>query len=55
MMKAVRSLWKYKANLLPALLLVLMAFLYGCQCEGGIGTVAGGSQPKSVAVQPGSK
>ena len=53
-MKVLRSLFINKNMILPALCIVALGFLYGCQCEGGIGTSAKNSSPgDTIVVAPG--
>ena len=50
----VMSLFKNKNALFPALCIVALGFLYGCQCEGGIGTSARDAGPgDTIVVAPG--
>lgn len=53
-MRVLRSLFKNKNALFPALCIVALGFLYGCQCEGGIGTSARDAGPgDTIVVAPG--
>jgi len=42
-MKLIHVLRKRKSSILPAVCLLALLFVYGCQCEGGIGTTSNGS------------
>ena len=50
----VMSLFINKNTILPALCIVALGFLYGCQCEGSIGTSARDAGPgETIVVAPG--
>lgn len=55
-MKLIKTLRNNKRSILPLMLLLALTFIYGCRCEGGIGSFSdSGEAVKTISIEPESK